>query len=393
MKFYFSLGVIVIVAVIASLLGYGIYLSQRGETQIAEYVERHKLTLTGARVEERDIIPLMEMELVNLYSDEMADVVALSNGRITRDFVEKNSRVNVDDPILSILDEDIPIKLRQVESDILEAEAQVIKTRNAYNRYQELMPSGAVPAEKYDEVEAAYRAAQARLENFQVQRDQILIQQSRQLVTSPIEGEVLMLYQKVGAYVTAGTPVALVGDFARLRFSAPMMDKYAGRMKLGRELEVSFYGNESTQKSYDTEYAVGNKGDDQVFLARVVKVAPPLSEPAEIRRIVWEIDNRVEILEPGVYSRIRLRSRNVRHCLTVPLTAMTNKKNDEVTVSNAEGTLERRKVETGVNDGTYIEIISGLKAGDVVITSDTDGLKEGIPVEVTDSVTGERLNG
>ncbi len=393
MKFYFLLGVIVIVAVIAGLLGYGIYLNQLGEVQIAEHVERHKLTLTGVRVEERDIIPLMEMELVNLYSDEMTDVVALSNGRITHNYVEKNSHVNAGDPILSILDEDISIKLRQVESDILEAEARVIKTRNAYNRYRELMPSGAVPAEKYDEVEAEYIAAQARLENFEAQRDQLLIRQSRQLVTSPIEGEVLMLYQKVGAYVTAGSPVALVGDFTRLRFSAPMMDKYAGRMKLGRELEVSFFGNESTQKSYDTEYAVGNKGDNQVFVARVVKVAPPLSEPAETRRIVWEIDNRVEVLEPGVYSRIRLRSRNVRHCLTVPLSAMTNKKNDEVTVANAEGKLERRKVETGVNDGTYIEIISGLEAGDVVVTSDTDGLKDGIPIEVTDSATGERLNG
>lgn len=196
MKLYFSVGVIVIVTVIASLLGYGIYLNQRGEMQIAEHVERHKLSLSGVRVGERDIIPLMEMELVNLYSDEMTDVVALSNGRITQAFVEKNSHVNVDDPILSIMDEDIPIKLRQVESDILEAEAQVIKTRNAYNRYKELMTNNAVSTEKYDEVEAAYRSAQARLANFEAQRDRILVLQSRQLVTSPIEGEVLMLYQK-----------------------------------------------------------------------------------------------------------------------------------------------------------------------------------------------------
>jgi hypothetical protein len=49
---------------------------------------------------------------------------------------------------------------------------------------------------------------------------------------------------------------------------------------------------------------------------------------------------------------------------------------------SAAGTLERRSVVTGASDGTYIEIIQGLSEGDVVITSDTDGIKDGVAVDV-----------
>ena len=40
-------------------------------------------------------------------------------------------------------------------------------------------------------------------------------------------------------------------------------------------------------------------------------------------------------------------------------------------------------MKTGITNGTYIEIISGLQAGDIVITSDTEGVTAGTEVELT----------
>ena len=47
-----------------------------------------------------------------------------------------------------------------------------------------------------------------------------------------------------------------------------------------------------------------------------------------------------------------------------------------------EGVLKRRKIVAGANDGSYIEIVSGLNPGDIVITSETSGLSEGMAVDV-----------
>ena len=49
----------------------------------------------------------------------------------------------------------------------------------------------------------------------------------------------------------------------------------------------------------------------------------------------------------------------------------------------SDGTIERRDVETGTNDGVYIESRSGLSEGDVVVVENFDGLENGMRVQVT----------
>ena len=381
MKIYFYLGVGIIITLIVTLFGYSAYLNSRGENQIAERMSNHHLPLTGVKVQERSLMPVVELDLVNLYSNNMTDVVALENGRVIQLFVEKNSHVDRGDPIIKLLDEDIPLKIRQTDSDIFEAEAQLVKARNTYNRYSQLLENNAISLERFDEAEAAYKAAQARLANFEAQREQLLIRQSRESINSPIDGEVLNLYQTVGAYVKAGTPVALVGDFSNLNFTSTLKDIYTQRLYVGREFDLTISEGEGIQKSYGANFSSGNLGDDQIFRARVEKITPDLSEPASIRQVVWSVDNRVGLLEPGAYSKICLHSNLSHKCLSVPVDAFINENKTQVAVM-VDGRLAIRNVETGITDGKYIEVKSGLQAGDIVITSDTEGIEEGTQIDI-----------
>ena len=390
MKIYFYLGVGIIITLIVGLLGYGVYLNQRGESEIEQRMESLRLPLNGAVVTEREIQPYVELELVNLYCDDMTDVIARENGRVNQVLVEKHDMVTAGKPIMQLVDEDIPLKIKQADSDILEAEAQLVKTRNSYNRYSQLVESNAISLEKFDEAAAAYKAAQARLANNEAKREQLLMRQSRQMVLSSIDGEVLRLYQSEGAYVTAGTPVALVGDFSKLYFSAPVVDEEARRMELGKTINMTIaggatavLGGEALPKSYGANYSTGNLGEDQVFSAMVTRITPGLGEPATVRQVIWKVDNRVGLLEPGAYRKLRLYAGTPHKCLAVPVAAFTDESHDRVAVMEADGRLGFRDVKTGVTDGHYIEIISGLQAGDIVITSDTAGVTAGTEIELT----------
>lgn len=390
MKSYFYLGLGIIITLIVALLSYGVYLNQRGENEITQRMENLRLPLTGVTVQEREIQPMVELELVNLYCNDMTDIIARENGRVMQVFVEKNSDVTPGTPIMQLVDEDIPLKLKQVDSNIMDAEAQLVRTRNSYNRYKQLRATEAISLERFDEAEADYKAAQARLANYEAQREQLMMQQSRQLVVSSIPGEVLRLYRSEGAYVTAGTPVALVGNFDKLYFTAPVVDEQAQRMAVGRSIEMTIdggvapvLGGEALPKSYGANYAVGNRGDEQVFSAVVAKITPGLDEAATVRQIIWEVDNRVGLLEPGAYRKIRLRSGIIRKCLVVPVEAFLDETHERVAVIEADGRLKFRDVKTGMTDGTYMEIISGLQAGDVVVISETEGLVEGTEVEIS----------
>lgn len=382
MKIYFYLGVGIIITLIVTLFGYSVYLNNRGENQIAERMSNHHLPLTGVKVQERSLMPVVELDLVNLYSKDMTDVMALENGRVIQLFVEKNSQVAKGSPIIELVDEDIPLKIRQADSDIFEAEAQLVKARNTYNRYSQLLASSAISLEKFDEAEAAYKAAQARLANYEAQREQLLVRQSREIINSPIDGEILSLYQTVGAYVKAGTPVALVGDFSHLNFTSTLKDIYTKHLYVGREFDLTIREGEGLQKSYGAKISSGNLGEDQVFRAKVEKITPDLSDPASIRQVVWSIDNRVGLLEPGAYSKLCLQSNLPHKCLTVPVGAFINENKTQVAVMDEDGRLAIRSVEIGVTDGKYVEVKSGLQAGDIVITSDTEGIEEGTQIDI-----------
>lgn len=382
MKIYFYLGVGIIITLIVTLFGYSVYLNNRGENQIAERMSNHHLPLTGVKVQERSLMPVVELDLVNLYSKDMTDVMALENGRVIQLFVEKNSQVAKGSPIIELVDEDIPLKIRQADSDIFEAEAQLVKARNTYNRYSQLLASSAISLEKFDEAEAAYKAAQARLANYEAQREQLFVRQSREIINSPIDGEILSLYQTVGAYVKAGTPVALVGDFSHLNFTSTLKDIYTKHLYVGREFDLTIREGEGLQKSYGAKISSGNLGEDQVFRAKVEKITPDLSEPASIRQVVWSIDNRVGLLEPGAYSKLCLQSNLPHKCLTVPVGAFINENKTQVAVMDEDGRLAIRSVEIGVTDGKYVEVKSGLQAGDIVITSDTEGIEEGTQIDI-----------
>lgn len=382
MKKFYIVGLVLILAMAVGMIAYGTYLNESGEMQITKRMESRTIPLQGEKVKYRNISPIFVLDTINLSSDEMADAVALIDGRIETAFIKKNSNVQRGQVLFELVNEDIPIKIRQAESSIAKAEAQLLQSKNSFQRYERLKDRNATSMEKYDEARMMYEAAQASLREAQAVKEQLLVQDSRQDIISPIDGEILILYKQIGAYVTAGTPIALVGNFDRLNFSLPVEDAGARRLAIGERFELNFRNSRSFKKAYDTEYGAGNLGDAQVFSVYVKEIMPDLSQQAAMRKVVFEVDNRVGILEQQAYSDVELIKTTGHRALAVPLSAM-NDNRQFVFVETPEKTLERRKISAGMDDGKYIEILSGLSEGETVITSATKGLEDGMKVTVT----------
>ena len=382
MQRLYMVGLVLILLMAIAMVSYGAYLNKSGENQITERMESRTIPLQGALVKFREIHPGLVLETVNLYSEDMADAVALIDGRVEQIFVDKSSKVRRGDVLFTLVNEEIPLKIRQADSNIAKAEAQLAQAKNNFARYTRLKEKNATSLEKYDEAEAAYSSAVANLDAAQAAKAQLLVQSSRQDVTAPIDGEVLILYKQTGAYVQAGTPIALVGNFDRLFFSLPLEDKAARRLSLGAQAELSFSGR-ILRKAYDTEYASGNLGGEQIFSVQLREIMPSLDEPAGLRKVVWEVDNRVGLLEQQAYSGALLRSSRSQRLLTIPISSLIDSSRSVVFVVTAADTLERRNITTGADDGTYIEVVSGLREGETVVTSAAGGLENGMKVTVT----------
>ncbi|WP_027407093.1 efflux RND transporter periplasmic adaptor subunit [Anaerovibrio sp. RM50] len=381
MKRYFYIGIAVIMILALGLVGYGAWLNYSDENQIANRMDNRVLQLSTSKAEYRDIHPKVSLPSVRFSSNNMADAIALTDGRITNWLVEKNTPVHKGDVLLTLINEQIPLKIQQATSAVSRADAQLAQAYSAYQRQGRLMAKEATSKEKYEAAEAQYLAAREALQEAEAQREQLYVQQGWLSVKAPVDGDVLLMYQQTGSYVQAGTPVALVGNFDFLNFSVNLKDSEVNHFNVGDRVYLRFPEHWSMGKAYGTDYGAGNLGGDTEIIGVLEEIVPPLSEPAAIRRTVWAVDNRVRLLEPMTYTGVTMHTYNKYRCLTVSLDAIVDKSNNKVYVVDEEGIIHSRAVVCGCDDGEYIEILSGLSEGDTVVTGNVGNLTEGTKVD------------
>lgn len=130
------------------------------------------------------------------------------------------------------------------------------------------------------------------------------------------------------------------------------------------------------------------------FLVVIREINSPLSESATMRNVLWQVDNMSGLLEPQTYGGVSLRSLVGHSCLSIPLAAITDSAKNVVFVVRADSTLERREVKLGADDGQWVEVISGLNEGEIVVTDSTEDLFDNMPVSVvlSDSLEAEGGN-
>ena len=377
MKKLYIIALVFILICAGSLIAYGTYLNQAGEQQIATRMAQRAVPVSAALAKNRNIFPVFSLNTINLTSNDVADAVALIDGRIDNAFVQKNSPVHQGQILFQIVNEDIPIKLKAADAAIARAQAQLLQANNSFNRYQRLKDKNATSLEKYDEAKLNYEAAQAALNEAQANKAQYLVQSDRQNIISPIDGQILILYKQIGSFVTAGTPVALVGDFSTLYFSTSFNDSLQN-IQIGDIFNLKFH-NSNFSKAYDTDFAPGNLGDEQIFHASVSDISPPLNQPANFRKIIFKVDNSAGILEQQSYNSVQLVRNKPLYALTVPVDAVVDNK---VFVVESDK-IFNRTVSTGANDGSFIEVTAGLREGDIVVTSPHANLSDGLTVSVS----------
>lgn len=382
MKKYFYAGIVIILLVSVALVGYGAYLNYSDENQITKRMEDRTLHLTGAKAKIQNMKQTLNLNTVRLYSEEMTDATALIDGRITAWHVEKNARVQKGTVLATLVNDQIALQIQQATSGVRKAEAAMAQAANSYHRQERLMARNATSKEKFEEAQAQYLASQEGLNEAKAQREQYLVQSSRQEVVSPLDGEVLIIYSREGSYVKGGTPLALVGNFDKLLFALTLDSEESNNFRIGSTFSLTMPAS-SWAKAYDTEFAAGNKGLKEKITAVVKEISPPPGQTAGVRRIICEIDNSAKILEPLTYNGVTIESDSARPCLTVPLEAMVTSEKNSVFVVKPDNTIELRDVKTGTDDGTNIEVISGLKSDEVVIVGSFEGLKDGTKVDIT----------
>jgi multidrug efflux pump subunit AcrA (membrane-fusion protein) len=230
-------------------------------------------------------------------------------------------------------------------------------------RYQQLAEEKAVSQREAEKVQL--EAESSRTEHHALQRqyesrrnelnrnvlnaEQQLAQlsQSREgkILESPINGKVFRIYHKEGSLAQPGEPVAMVGDADRYKLELLVDERDISRVKLGQ-----------------TVYFQTEAHADKQFEARISKVVPVLQRESRSFEVEAEVVSAEE-LYPQSSVEANILIRNSPNALVIPADFLIS--DDSVGLRRGNN-IRTVKIGTGARDGSWVEVRSGLKAGDII---------------------------
>jgi Cu(I)/Ag(I) efflux system membrane fusion protein len=171
------------------------------------------------------------------------------------------------------------------------------------------------------------------------------------VLRSPISGVVTAKTAVEGNRLTpADTPYEIT-DLGRLWAVAEVYETELSRLKTGMRAELTL-----------------GAFPGKVFTGAVAFIDPQVDPKSRTIRVRVELPNPGGLLKPEMYGEMVLRSEG-RKGLVVPLDAVLDSGERKlVFVALGEGRFEPREVRTGPSLGERVEILSGLKAGEQVVT-------------------------
>ena len=188
-------------------------------------------------------------------------------------------------------------------------------------------------------------------------------------IKSPIDGMVIKKFLDEGSQVEPSVspmmrvPVIMVANIDRVKVLVNVSEKYLGRLKEGAEVEVKV-----------------DAYPDEVFLGEITRVAPLVDLATRTSEVEVKVPNKNYRLKPGMFARANLILEKKENALIVPIKAVLSENSRKFVFIVNSSTAHKKKVETGIYQKDFVEIIEGLSVGEDVIIEGNYGLKDGANV-------------
>jgi RND family efflux transporter MFP subunit len=298
---------------------------------------------------------------------------------IEKDFnLDPGNQVKKGDVLCRIDRTDTQIEIENIESEesalkrrievgsLTELERQT--AREALDQFERMYKLGSVAEADIIKQRRAYKAMEIKVENDKISSQASLNSYINQLkvkrrivekmtITAQFDGVVSAVLVHPGALINANTSLATLITINRVVEAKISQENFAG-IALGQNAIVRFLGHE-----------------EDIYDAKVVKIMP--TAEADTQRYIVHLDvnvkGRKELLVPGLTGEASIVVGERDAEALVPRRAVFG--NGIYVVE--DGRVKRRKVELGYVSLNIVEVIKGLKAGELVIVDDIDKYREG----------------
>lgn len=275
-----------------------------------------------------------------------ATVVAASSGVVSFSRkIAEGIEVGQGSELLSVSAEHI-----QEGDPVRKAKVAYEKAKEEYERAEKLVGSQIVSQKEFAALREAYQNARLAYEALLPSKSGKGV-----AVKAPIGGFVKNCLVKEGDYVTVGQPLMTVTQMRRLVLKADVSERYYAQ--LPRIVSANF------KTPYNNKvYCLENLG------GKVLSFGKSSGDTSYYVPVTFEFDNRGDMV-PGAFVEVFLLSGERQGIISLPESALTEEQGLYfVYLKLDDECYKKQEVQLGTSNGERVEILSGLKDGDTVVT-------------------------
>ena len=287
----------------------------------------------------------------SIEANEQVEIRSEVSGIVEGIYFQEGSNVSKGQVLFKVNDIELRAQLRQMTTK------EGLASENE-RRAKLLLQKEAISQEEYD-------VARADLKSAQSQSQLIKAQISKTSVRAPFSGKIGLRSISPGTYITPTLLVAKLVNIGKLKITFSIPEKYATQVKTNTQLTFTVAG--STEK----------------YTAKVYAIEPGVEVATRTLQVRAIAENRNGKLLPGTFANVELPLDIIKDAIVVPSEAIIPVQNGKKVFISSNGKAKEVIIETATRTDASILVLSGLKAGDTVLTSAVMTLKDEIPVKVT----------
>jgi RND family efflux transporter MFP subunit len=313
-------------------------------------------TVAVMRVVRRDLSRTIDLTS-ELDPYEVVKLYAKQAGYLRDIDVDYGSRVSAGETLATL-------ELPEQEEDLAKSSAAYDLAKADYDRVARVdrEDPGLIAQADVDKARADYLMAQD-------QRDRAGIVEGYSVIAAPFDGVVTKRYVDPGALIQQGTsgssamPIVEVADTYRLRLVVETPESIVPLISVGMPVTVKIA-------------ATGETIPD-----RVARFSYDLHQDTRTMHTEIDVENPDLHIKPGMYASATFVLASRPNVLAIPTQAVVNDGSPSVWIVDAADTLQKRDVTLGLQTPNYVEVKSGLSAGDRVFVGDRTVYTLGTKVE------------
>lgn len=293
-------------------------------------------------------------------------------GKITERLVDVGAAIKPGMPLARIDARDFQLNSAATRSQVAAAQAEVVQAQSDYARYNDLYQKKFVSAAEIDKRKATLDVARAHLAQAHAQLKVADNQGSYAVLIADRAGVITAIEADVGQVVSAGQTVMRVARDGEKEILIAVPENQLAEIQAAQKIEVTLWA--APDKRYAGKVRELSPGADAVTRTYAVRIA---------------VENGDAGMHLGMTASVLLQQTAAMETVVLPLTALyqQGEKTALWIVDAATQTVNLSPVKVGVFRENTMTILSGVKAGDEIITAGVHKLTTGQKVRVANEAT------